>query len=175
MNAITTPAPAPADLATLALEINAAHSARLTTYDLCLDHAQRAGELLIDAKGKIPHGAWDGWVKANCRFSTRAARVYAQIARNWPSIDAKRQSLADLTLSKALETISTPKAAISTPSKPFTIEAAAREVTGRPPAPEQSTPATATPEPQSSDGRASPSNLTPRTDVGRAGQGEGPR
>jgi hypothetical protein len=47
-----------------------------------LPRAIEAGQALIDAKRLLKHGEWLPWLKANCVFSERTARVYMQVARN---------------------------------------------------------------------------------------------
>ena len=62
----------------------------------------RAGELLIQAKAALPHGAFGSWLSANVEFSDRTARGYMRLA----GLDeAKRQRVADLSLRSALAAI----------------------------------------------------------------------
>lgn len=69
-------------------------------------HAIRAGELLLEAKAAMPHGAFGEFCKA-LPFSDRTARGYMRLAR---LDDEKRQRVADLTLREALQSLATPKA-----------------------------------------------------------------
>ena len=70
-------------------------------------HAIRAGELLIAAKRRVPHGGWGQWVKANFPGSERTAQNYMRLARNpqrvadLPSI---RDAVARLTAPKRIDT-----------------------------------------------------------------------
>ena len=138
MGAITTSGP---DLGDLARRINAEHDAALRSFGSALDHARNAGQMLIDAKSALPHGAWLPWIEKNCKFSERTARTYKRIASDWPRLESNRQSVADLSIAKAIEIIAPPKAAkppISTPGKHVTtVTATARETVGKPPATEQ--------------------------------------
>jgi hypothetical protein len=44
-----------------------------------LEHYRRAGELLLEAKGQMPHGDFKGWVERNFSRSYRTAREYMQL------------------------------------------------------------------------------------------------
>lgn len=93
-------APAPAKLAST---INAEHEAAFGKAREALEHARRAGELLLEAKTHVKHGAWLPWLKANCRFSERTARGYMRLAAGWDKLQAKSAIVADLGLRDALE------------------------------------------------------------------------
>jgi hypothetical protein len=54
-----------------------------------VEHAIRAGELLIEAKAQVEHGEWLPWLKQNFPGSGRTARNYMRLAEN-------RQRVADL-------------------------------------------------------------------------------
>lgn len=82
----------------LAAEIQAADAAYIATQKSALEHAQHAGELLIEAKAQLQHGDWLPWLEANCHLSVRVAQMYMRIAREWPrlcgdSANTKRVSL----------------------------------------------------------------------------------
>src|SRR4051794_31722403 len=49
-----------------------------------LSHAERAGELLIEAKSRVGRGRFQKWVAESCPFSYRTAAVYMQLARARP-------------------------------------------------------------------------------------------
>ena len=57
------------------------------------DHAIRAGKLLLEAKIAVPHGHFEEWQAANCRFSLRSAQLYMQLAREFPQGVAPGTSL----------------------------------------------------------------------------------
>jgi hypothetical protein len=63
-----------------------------------IHHAIRAGELLLAAKGQLPHGNGKNWLKANIRFKLWTARACMRLAE----LDAeKRQRVADLPMREA--------------------------------------------------------------------------
>jgi DUF3102 family protein len=86
----------------LAERINAEHGKAERALRSGVEHAARAGELLLKAKEKIGHGGWLGWLKDNVAFSERLAQAYMQLA----SLPVeKRNAVADLPLRKALSAI----------------------------------------------------------------------
>jgi hypothetical protein len=88
--------------ADLAARINEAHALATKCAASAVEHAQRAGELLLEAKAAVKHGEWQGWLVANVQFSERSARNYLRIARELPLLpEAKRQRVATLPLRKA--------------------------------------------------------------------------
>jgi hypothetical protein len=118
----------------LARRINAEHDAALKSFGNALDHARAAGQLLVDAKAKQPHGSFLSWVEGHCQFSERTARTYMRIAREWTKLEPKRQSVADLSIAKAVELIAPkplkPKiiAGQPPPKAPRTIDVKAWEI-----------------------------------------------
>jgi hypothetical protein len=91
----------------LALEIRAEHQAAQDAAASAVVHAIRAGELLLQAKAQLPHGAFGTWIRERCEFSDRTARGYMRLA----GLDeAKRQRVADLSLRRALAEIAEPAA-----------------------------------------------------------------
>lgn len=99
----------PSPLAKLATEINEHHRAAETALRSGLEHALEAGRLLMEAKGRCQHGTWGGWLEEHFEGSERTARVYMQVAKRWPEIQAKRQHVADLTFRDALKLLAAPK------------------------------------------------------------------
>jgi hypothetical protein len=87
-------------------EINNEHRAAHGAYKAAVTHAIKAGELLLSAKSRIPHGEWLSWVQENCEFSQRTATGYMKLAL-LPT--AKRQRVADFSLRQALTEIAEPK------------------------------------------------------------------
>jgi hypothetical protein len=69
-----------------------------------VEHARRAGEGLIEAKGMLKHGEWLPWLEANFPgFSERSAQNYMRMARN-------RNAVADLpTIREAVAALAAPK------------------------------------------------------------------
>ncbi len=138
-----------ADLADLARRINAEHDAAIRAFGSVLDNARSAGRMLIEAKAALPHGDWLPWIEENCSFGERTARTYMRVAREWPKLESNRQSVADLSLARAIEIIAPPApkpkiVADITPPKSPAITITAREIVENP---------TARPEPSSSMGR----------------------
>ncbi len=86
----------------LATEINAEHQAAFGKAREALEHARRAGELLLLAKAEVEHGQWKNWLTVNITFSERTAQAYMSVAREWPAIEAKAQTSADLSVNRAL-------------------------------------------------------------------------
>ena len=80
-------------------EITAAKAAASSA----VEHAQRAGELLIQAKQACRHGEWGAWLRNNVDLSERTARAYTQLAKRWQKLsEPERQRVADLPLRHAL-------------------------------------------------------------------------
>jgi hypothetical protein len=86
----------------LAAEINSAHAEAERSLRASVEHAIRAGELLLQAKRKIGHGNWTGWLDENITFSDRLAQAYIRLARLPVE---KRNAVADLPLRDALSAI----------------------------------------------------------------------
>ncbi len=98
-------------LADLANQINAEHEACHAAMRASVEHAVRAGVLLIEAKAGLPHGEWASWLYANCDFSARTARAYMRLAKELPKLDdEKRQRGAEMPLREALVSIADPEA-----------------------------------------------------------------
>jgi Protein of unknown function (DUF3102) len=85
--------------------IDAEHEAATAHFANALEHAVTAGELLIEAKTRLGHGQWLGWLRTNCRVPERTAQHYMRLARRI----GKSAKLADLTVSQALDLIAEPR------------------------------------------------------------------
>ena len=93
----------------LAKRIDAAHAAVQTAFQAVAQRAIEAGQLLIQAKSRVPHGEWEAWIAQNTAVSLRTARAYMQIARHWMEADeANRQRVADLSLRAMLTELASP-------------------------------------------------------------------
>jgi hypothetical protein len=90
------------DLAALAARINAEHQEAEGAMRAGLAHAKNAGELLLEAKRRCPHGRWLPWLRANVRFGERTAQAYMRVARRWGELEAKAQRVADLPYREAI-------------------------------------------------------------------------
>lgn len=64
----------------LAARINAAHEACVHAERDALRYAIQAGALLTEVKGRVGHGGYIEWVRANCAFTIRTAQLYCQVA-----------------------------------------------------------------------------------------------
>jgi hypothetical protein len=74
-----------------------------TTATSAVEHARRAGELLIEAKAICAHSEWNPWLEANLDVSDHTVRSYMQLARDWASLSPpERQRVADLRLGQAI-------------------------------------------------------------------------
>ncbi len=97
------------DLTALASRINAEHRACDEALREGLRHSVRAGEMLLEAKGRVRHGEWGAWVRDNFEGSARTAQAYMKVAREIPHLDgAKAQRVADLSFREALKELSAP-------------------------------------------------------------------
>jgi hypothetical protein len=93
-------------LAKLAAEINAEHDQCLATFKRGLDHAMRAGGLLIQAKVLVGRGNWLLWFREHCHMSERTAQVYMRLARH--SAQVESAGPAGLTIDNVLATLALP-------------------------------------------------------------------
>lgn len=94
--------------AALADEINAAVRDAKHAAGQAVQHALRAGALLVQAKELAPHGHWDSWLQANCEVAPRTARAYMALAKRLPELGIEeRQRVADLPLREAIKAITT--------------------------------------------------------------------
>src|SRR4051794_39372415 len=89
----------PYSLTNLSQRIKDAHGKAATAFRAGLQHAKRAGELLIQAKQQLQHGDLGDWIEANCKLTWRTANLYMQIAKGWTELQEKMKSqpIANLT------------------------------------------------------------------------------
>ena len=73
-------------LLALAQDIRAGHRAADESARMAIEHAQRTGDLLIEAKDLVPHGQWSEWLRRETGLSQRTAQRYMQITRNPPPV-----------------------------------------------------------------------------------------
>jgi hypothetical protein len=95
-------------LADLAAHIRSEHEAVCQSARQTLQHAIKAGELLLQAKQLVDHGRWSDWLAHHCDVSQRSAQAYMRLAKN-RNVLAKAQSSADLTIDEALQVLVKPK------------------------------------------------------------------
>ncbi len=98
-------------LVPLAKQINQEHQRTVAAAAVGLQHAVRAGLLLLKAKRAVGHGAWGRWIEEHCEFSQRTAEGYQRVARRWPEFARTNpQRVADSTsLREALALLAAPK------------------------------------------------------------------
>jgi hypothetical protein len=89
-------------LADLAARIKAEHGAAAQSLKDSVRHAMTAGDLLIEAKARVPHGRWLPWLADHVSISERTAQLYMRVAKNRAEIENQmRNDVADLTLNEA--------------------------------------------------------------------------
>ncbi len=94
-----------AELTELAIKISAEHKAATSAFKNGFEYAIKAGETLIKAKAKIPHGGWLAWLNDNCGIKERTGQYYMAIARARSSLP-KSATVSDFTIREAIATIS---------------------------------------------------------------------
>lgn len=93
----------PRSLATFdfAAEANRAHADVERYASLAVRRAMDCGQLLVEVRGLLPHGQFEPWVRANCKFSLRSARRYMHMARLADELPDIERELAGLSLRQA--------------------------------------------------------------------------
>lgn len=79
----------------IAAEIERHHLLAARHADAAIDHARKAGELLIKVKASLQHGAWLDWLSNNCTVSARQAQRYIRVANGLP-MAIKRDTVSHL-------------------------------------------------------------------------------
>jgi protein gp37 len=110
------------DLASVSLDelaklINLGHKVAYRWYDngnRMIGDSRRmqpyVGQMLIEAKGRLKHGQWAGWVQENCVFGIREAENYMRVRREAGPLDPLNpQRVADLSLRKMVKALSKPR------------------------------------------------------------------
>lgn len=104
MNEVTTPS------RDIAGQINEAYRLAQEHAHTAVEHARRAGELLLQAKELVAHGDWLPWLSANVPdISERTAQGYMRLARECLADPANPQRVALLSLRAALADLADPK------------------------------------------------------------------
>jgi hypothetical protein len=95
---VTALAPVPdSDLDRLAREAREAHRDAEAAWETAKERAARCGEILREAKGRLPHGEWLPWL-ATTEIPERTAQRYMRFAER-----AKSANVSDLRISDAVE------------------------------------------------------------------------
>ncbi len=99
-------------LADIAIRINAEHKAATDSARTAVQRALAAGEWLLEAKRRCPHGMWESWREANCsEISARTARAYMRVAQHCLDYPADASKLHELTFRGSLRQLASPKTA----------------------------------------------------------------
>jgi hypothetical protein len=99
-----------ANLSDLAVRINDEHRLCEAALRTSLEHAVTAGDLLVQAKAALPHGAWGDWLRQNFAGSARTAQTYMRLSRELPAlVETNPQRVADLSLRDAVALVATPR------------------------------------------------------------------
>lgn len=106
----------------LANSINVSTQQAETRARSAVQYALEAGQLLIEAKRRVPHGEWAAWLADNCTVAPRTAQSYMRLARRIPELP-NAQRVADLPLREAMTAIATSPEA---PPKRAQVRAPAR-------------------------------------------------
>ena len=95
----------------LADRINTEHEACHASMQKGLEHALKAGTLLLEAKAGLPHGEWLPWLGENCPdISERTVQNYMRLGREIPKLESeKAQRVADLSYREAVRVMGTSK------------------------------------------------------------------
>lgn len=82
--------------------------------------AVEAGELLIQAKSALAHGAWTPWLASEFGMSERSAQTYMRLAREFPKLPPeKAQRVAVLPLRRAIKELAKPASSGGPAHKPL--------------------------------------------------------
>jgi len=99
----------PAELHSLAEQINEQHDKCKVALTAGVEHAIKAGTLLTEAKQRVGHGGWLAWIQDNCNFSQRTVQAYMRVARNAAMLEERNaQRVADLSFRQALRQLAEP-------------------------------------------------------------------
>lgn len=92
----------------LAKRINEAHRLARDHAQSAIEHALRAGALLLEAKAGLPHGRWLPWLRENVSLSERTVQGYLRLASRQDAIRAKLAADPGLSVRQALGHLSVP-------------------------------------------------------------------
>ncbi|MCT7961076.1 RusA family crossover junction endodeoxyribonuclease [Laspinema sp. D1] len=73
-------------LSALAAQINREHERCQQSVAIRLLHACTAGQLLIQAKLRVPAQKWQVWLAGYCNVPEATAQTYMEMAQGWPSV-----------------------------------------------------------------------------------------
>lgn len=72
------------NITAIAAQINEQHALAQQHAETAIEHARRAGLLLLEAKAQLEHGNWLSWLEANTQVSARSAQRYMRVAQGKP-------------------------------------------------------------------------------------------
>jgi hypothetical protein len=73
--------------ADIAAEINRHHELAHKFAGEAVDHARKAGALLLEQRARLQHGEWLSWLESNVAFTPRTAQRYMNAAAPRPKCD----------------------------------------------------------------------------------------
>lgn len=125
------------ELAEIANKIKG-HSQRMRAIGaMALTTARNTGDLLIEAKSKLPHGQFSRWIDEHCEITARYAQISMQISENWSLIaDQMRNNFAFDSINEALHYIREQRKLASAepePTNPAPEESVSAEAEVEPP------------------------------------------
>jgi hypothetical protein len=95
-------------LVDLATRINEAHRSAIHHAGKALEQAIACGQMLLEAKAKVPHGQWLPWLRQNVTFGERSAQGYMRLVHRVPP--EIRNGVSDFpSLRTALRALATPR------------------------------------------------------------------
>jgi len=121
-------------LSGIARRLASEHDAFTKSLNTSLEHAKRAGELLIEAKGVVEHGGWGEWLETNFQGSVDTACRYMRIADRWEELQGHLARVPDLSLRSTVKLLAKPRAALPAP-EPDVEEPNPSETPNSPPEP----------------------------------------
>jgi hypothetical protein len=76
----------------VAEQINEQHRLAIQHRDLAIEHAVKAGRMLLSVKASMPHGEFLPWLQNNVQFTARTAQRYMAAAAPLPKYDSVSHS-----------------------------------------------------------------------------------
>ena len=95
------------ELISLADQINNEHRMGELAARDAIEHAIKAGELLIQAKAQVKHGEWLPWVRKTLTVTPRQAQKYIRVANHKEKL-ANTSESSHLSINEALAVLATP-------------------------------------------------------------------
>lgn len=93
-----------------------------------VDHAYKAGKLLLEVKATLRHGEFGRWIAEHCYIKERAAEGYMRVARHWEELNSHPKAV--LTLTGGLKVLASSKPKNASESS-TSVDADARFVPSR--------------------------------------------